>query len=378
MGGYDFADNDSDPRNDCAQQGHGTAVAGIAVGNGGGVVGTAPDARIVMLKIQSAQQCGGDLLDGDFIAALDWVLTHREQYSIDIISMSLGGQAFSSALVCDNAILAMRQLIDLAHDVGLIIFAAAGNDAQPSAIAQPACMSNVISVGAVYDANLGPTHFSICSDATTNPDRVTCYSNRADFLDLLAPAHCATTASTISGQEVCFGGTSASTPFAAGIAATLLEAANIPLTNDHMRNLLTTSGVIVLDETNGLFIPRIDAQAALDALATLPPPPSDMPCTDCTLYTGTLSDNDDRDIQPDGTYYFSSAGTHQGWLTAPEQTHFNLDLLKWTGTLWATVAESSEAGSEAFISYQGTAGYYAWRIMSYKGGGSYNFWLQRP
>ena len=59
MGGYDFADNDSDPRNDCAQQGHGTAVAGIAVGNGAGVLGTAPDAQIVMLKIQSAQQCGG-------------------------------------------------------------------------------------------------------------------------------------------------------------------------------------------------------------------------------------------------------------------------------------------------------------------------------
>jgi hypothetical protein len=145
-----------------------------------------------------------------------------------------------------------------------------------------------------------------------------------------------------------------------------------------MRDLLTTSGVVVLDETSGLFIPRIDAQAALDALAALPPPPSNMPCTDCTLYTGTLSDTDDRDIQPDGTYYFSSAGTHQGWLTAPEQTHFNLFLLKWTSAFWATVAEASEVGSEAFISYQGTAGYYAWRIMSHQGSGSYNFRLQRP
>jgi subtilisin family serine protease len=269
IGGYDFADDDSDPRNDCAQQSHGTAVAGIAAGNGGGVLGTAPDAHIVLLKIQSAQQCGGEVLDGDLIGALDWILTHREQFGIDIISMSLGGQVFSSASVCNNAILAIRQLIDLAHDAGLIIFAAAGNEAQSSAIAQPACMSNVISVGAVYDANLGPTHFATCNDAVTGPDRVTCYSNSSNFLDILAPAHCATTASTTHERETCFGGTSASTPFAAGVAATLLEAAKTPLTNDSMRHLLVSSGVADFDDKSGLFIPRLDAQAAHDALDTV-------------------------------------------------------------------------------------------------------------
>jgi subtilisin family serine protease len=282
MGGYDFADNDSDPRNDCMQQSHGTAVAGIAAGHGGGVLGTAPDANLVFLKIQSAQQCGGAQLDGDLIGALDWIISHRQQFGIDIISMSLGGQVFNNVVDCDTAVLAIQQLIDMAHDAGIIIFAAAGNEAQPHAIAQPACLSNVISVGAVYDADLGPVRFSLCSDAATAPDRVACYSNSADFLDVLAPAHCATTASTSNGREDCFGGTSSAVPFAAGVAATLLEAAQTPLTNDDMRRLLVESGVAVFDAKSGFFTPRIDAHAAHEALATASLPPLDVSCSDCT------------------------------------------------------------------------------------------------
>ncbi len=77
IGGFDFADRDSDPRNDCDEQSHGTAVAGVAAGNGGGVRGTAPDAQLVVLKIQSAQNCGSAFLDGDLIGALDWIVSQR-------------------------------------------------------------------------------------------------------------------------------------------------------------------------------------------------------------------------------------------------------------------------------------------------------------
>ena len=53
LGGYDFADNDSDPTNDCLAQSHGTAVAGVA-----------PAANFVFLKIQSASICGSNSLEG--------------------------------------------------------------------------------------------------------------------------------------------------------------------------------------------------------------------------------------------------------------------------------------------------------------------------
>ena len=99
LGGWDFADNDSDPRIDCLDQSHGTAVAGVAAGNGGGVVGSAPDAQLVFLKVQKQSECGQPSLSGDVAAAIDWAVTNQATYDIDIISMSLGGGSFSSQCV---------------------------------------------------------------------------------------------------------------------------------------------------------------------------------------------------------------------------------------------------------------------------------------
>jgi hypothetical protein len=45
---------------------------------------------------------------------------------------------------------------------------------------------------------------------------------------------------------------------------------------------------------------------------------------------------------------------------------------------WLPVAASYGATSEEQIVYNGSAGYYRWRVDSYSGSGSYTFWLQRP
>ena len=263
LGGYDFADFDDDPRIDCVHQSHGTAVAGVAAGNGDGVLGTAPDAQLVFLKVQSADTCGDEVLNGDVLAAIDWVITNQERYGIDMISMSFGGMAFSSA--CDRES-SFRQAVDAASKAGLILFAAAGNEGQTNAISEPACLSNIISVGAVYDESLGVARFSTCTDMRTHPDLVTCYSNSAGILDLLAPAHCAHTAKAGGGTEACFGGTSSATPFTAGVADALLEAAEDALNHDQMRHLLVSSGVALSDPKSDWITPRIDADAALQAL----------------------------------------------------------------------------------------------------------------
>jgi hypothetical protein len=42
------------------------------------------------------------------------------------------------------------------------------------------------------------------------------------------------------------------------------------------------------------------------------------------------------------------------------------------------VAASYGTDSEEEIAYNGAAGYYRWRIDSYSGSGSYDFWLDRP
>jgi serine protease len=106
---------------------------------------------------------------------------------------------------------------------------------------------------------------------------------------------------------------------------------------------------------------------------------SGAPCTSCQSYTGTLSGSGDSDYHPNGSWYFSGAsGTHRGWLQGPVNSDFDLYLQKWNGFYWATVARSESANSEEQITYNGTSGYYRWRVRSFSGSGAYTFWLQQP
>jgi len=291
IGGRDFADNDDDPTIDCTAQSHGTAVAGVAAGQGGGVTGTAPDARIVMLKVQSAMLCGEPALDGDLVGAVDWAVTHRDEFDIRVLSMSLGGGGFSTVAACEASNTALRDAIDAAAAAGLVVLAASGNDGRCGEISRPACIGNAISVGAVYDGDVGAPGFCVastacnssphptcaqtgrraCFDSSTDADQVTCYSNSAPFLDILAPSNCASTAAAGGGINDCFGGTSSATPFAAGLVAALIEVDDTQ-DNDSMRVLLTENGVNVQDAKSGLETPRVDAAASLATLDDGCPP----------------------------------------------------------------------------------------------------------
>jgi streptogrisin C len=108
-----------------------------------------------------------------------------------------------------------------------------------------------------------------------------------------------------------------------------------------------------------------------------PPPP-----TGCSSYperfSGSLSGAGDYDQHPNGTYYQSGSGTHLGCLDGPSGVDFDLYLLKWNGSAWATVAASESSNPDETISYNGTSGYYTWVVESYSGSGSYTFGLDRP
>jgi hypothetical protein len=98
-----------------------------------------------------------------------------------------------------------------------------------------------------------------------------------------------------------------------------------------------------------------------------------------TTYTGTLAGTGSSQYQPNGSYYYSAAsGTHTGGLTGPSGTDFDLYFQKWNGSAWATVASSLGPDSTESISYNGTAGYYRWRIYAYSGGGAYTLCTTRP
>jgi len=102
-------------------------------------------------------------------------------------------------------------------------------------------------------------------------------------------------------------------------------------------------------------------------------------CISCTLYTGNLTSSGSSNQQPNGSYYYSStSGTHNGWLRGPAGADFDLILFKWNGATWNRVAASEGSTENEQVSYTGTSGYYTWQILSYRGGGNYSFWLQRP
>jgi subtilisin family serine protease len=97
-----------------------------------------------------------------------------------------------------------------------------------------------------------------------------------------------------------------------------------------------------------------------------------------TTYTGTLAWGGYA-YQPNGTYYQSTvSGAHTGTLTGPTGTDFDLYLVKWNGYAWADVAKSESPTNVENISYNGTAGFYSWRVTSYSGSGSYTLCLTKP
>ncbi|WP_220481112.1 serine protease [Marilutibacter penaei] len=102
------------------------------------------------------------------------------------------------------------------------------------------------------------------------------------------------------------------------------------------------------------------------------------PCTGCDAYTGSLSGTGSTAVQPNGTYYTSVAGAQRAWLRGPAGSDFDLELYRWNGSGWSRVASSAGPTSEESVTYNGSAGYYYWRVLAYAGSGSYTLWLDTP
>ena len=139
VGGYDFADGDSNPMD---SQGHGTHVAGIAAADGN-VHGVAPKAKLYAYKVFSDQ--GGGAADGDIIAALDRSVRDH----CTVVNMSLG----TSGGTADTP---ENEAINNAVKAGVVVVAATGNSGprNPEAnwpLGSPATALNAIAVAASND-----------------------------------------------------------------------------------------------------------------------------------------------------------------------------------------------------------------------------------
>ncbi len=240
----DFAPND----NSLDDNGHGTNVAGI-------VAGVAPGTKLIGLDVFN----GGTAYSTDISSAINWCITNKSTYNIVSLNMSLGdGQQWSTQTTDTWGI-----GVDTAVNAGIAVVAAAGNNAYTNGLNKPAAFNNVVSVGAVYDANVGGRSWSIspapCTDSTTMADQVTCFSDSSSYLSLLAPG------ALITAAGLTYGGTSQAAPHVAGAWAVLRQKAPLAAVGDVL-GALQSSGQLVTDAKSGRANKRINLASALGAL----------------------------------------------------------------------------------------------------------------
>lgn len=338
--------NDGRGTSDC--NGHGTHVAGTV---GGETYGVAQDVRLVPVRVLDCQGSGSY---SGIIAGIDWVTQQHTAGSPAVANMSLGGGASSAIDAAVN-----NSIAD-----GVTYAIAAGNESGSNACnVSPARVGAALTVG-----------------STTSSDARSSFSNIGSCLDIFAPGSSITSAwhtSNIATNTI--SGTSMATPHVAGAAALYLQ------TNP------SASPATVANALIGASTPNKVTNAGSGSPNRL-------------LHTGTGSTNPDPDPEPEPTtcdampiresgslssggwryhpgssgYYYSGAGTQRGCLAGPSGADFDLYLEKWNGSRWAVVARSISATSQESVSYNGSAGYYSWRVSSYSGSGSYTFGLARP
>lgn len=236
--------------NNLDDNGHGTNVSAI-------VLGVAPDAKVASFDVFN----GATASSIDVLKGVDWAITNKVQENVVSINMSLGAGKFTAA--CPNDV--YEAPIANAKTAGIVTVIASGNNKFLNALASPACAPSAVSVGAVYSKNFGSLATATCTDASTAADKVTCFSNSASFLTLLAPG----AKITAGGRTLV--GTSQAAPHVAGAVALVRSPGFLPTdTATAIIDRLKNTGRATRDARNNITKPRLDLGALIPTPAAVP------------------------------------------------------------------------------------------------------------
>ncbi len=353
----DFTPTDDGRRDDPDL--HGTRVSAI-------VLGVAPETRIAAIDVFRPD---GSAWSSDINAAINWAIANRTTYNIAAINLSLGGtEKFTTP--CSDSVFAVP-LAD-ARAAGILPAVASGNKGYVDGLVEPACAPAAVSVGAVYDANLGGLRWCLndscaatCTDWVTFADKVLCLSNSASYLTLLAPGYYI----IAGGVTDDTGGTSLATPFVAGAIA-VLRGVYPSETLDQTVARMTNTGVPVTDPRNGLTKPRLNLLAAVGNPAatnpqvTLSSNPGSYVAGDLFVLSATITpgtQNNQADgyvtvtIPGGGTYYLLPDFVN--WSPTPAPVVANFTVVSFSGPIYSTIVPANlPAGSYAFSAFGVTPG----------------------
>jgi serine protease AprX len=164
----DFVNGRVSPYDD---YGHGTHVSGIIAGNGfdsgGRRSGIAPGARLIALKV--LDETGKGRIS-DVIAALGYAITHKDQFNIRVINLSVATGVYESYNSDPLTLAAQRATM-----AGIVVVAAAGNNGRDpqrrehfAGVTAPGNAPWVLTVGA--SSHMGTV--------TRGDDRIAAFSSR--------------------------------------------------------------------------------------------------------------------------------------------------------------------------------------------------------
>jgi serine protease AprX len=257
--------------------GHGTHVAGIVAGNGarsdGEIVGIAPEANIIDVRVLDSRGAGRI---SSVVRGIEWVVTHSSVYNIRVMNLSLGAPVTVSYRTDP-----LSAAVEIAWQRGIVVVAASGNSGpQRDTVVSPGIDPYVITVGATDDLGTETrgddvlAFFSAWGTAESNakPDlvapgrRIVSLRAVGSMLDTLFSDRVVTAAN--GATYIRMTGTSMSTPIVSGAVALLLQR-RPDLTPDQVKALLVSTAQPYGGESGATSDPAADGRGLLDIAAAM-------------------------------------------------------------------------------------------------------------
>lgn len=223
--------------------GHGTHVAGTVAANddGNGVVGVAPGAPLVAVKVLRKDGSG---YTSWIAAGIDWVAANAASKGIRVANMSLGGSGSDDGNCGNSNNDAMHKAVcGLVNGSGVTLVAAAGNSTSGLAGFVPAAYNEVLTVTAVADFNGRSGGGGAATCRSDVDDTAADFSNWAGSADqthtIAAPGVCIHSTWLAGGYNT-ISGTSMASPHVAGTVALCLSSATCSGTPAQIASKLRT------------------------------------------------------------------------------------------------------------------------------------------